>query len=124
MLVASTASGTEQVKRSRNGIGSLGQVRIYMEIGHRVLDSQGRKRKNLILIKQIHEKPYSFKRIKVSAQRRNLTRLETKLRGVLAHRLGDVGLRQMAVMLLDHARGGMTKVLRHHHQRHPGHHRE
>lgn len=46
MLVASTASGIEQVSRSRNGTGtlgieSLGRVRMLMEIEQATLDHKG-----------------------------------------------------------------------------------
>src|SRR5262245_12822850 len=51
-------------------------------------------------------------------------RLEPEFRRASTDLVGDVARRQMAVMRLDHARGGMAKVLRHHHQRHAGHHRE
>src|SRR6516225_11788338 len=45
-------------------------------------------------------------------------RLETELRCASADFVGDVARRQMAIMLLDHARGAVAKVLRHDQQRH------
>src|SRR5262249_53506626 len=60
----------------------------------------------------------------ISAQRRDLAGPDAELRRVLAHGLGHVRGRQMAVMSLDHLRVGVAKVLADDNQRHSGHDRE
>ena len=50
--------------------------------------------------------------------------LAPKVGAVRPDRFGDVGLRQVAVMSLDHARVGVAKVLRDDEQRGSGHDRE
>ena len=60
----------------------------------------------------------------ISAQRRDLAGPDAELRRVLAHGLGHVRGRQMAVMSLDHLRVGVAEVLADDDQRHSGHDRE
>jgi hypothetical protein len=50
MLVASTASSTEQVGRSRKGIGSLRQERMLMDIEDGALVHKDEDEKNLYLL--------------------------------------------------------------------------
>jgi len=48
----------------------------------------------------------------------------SKGRGRPPNRFGDVGLRQVAIMSLDHSRVGVPKVLRDDQQWGPGHNRQ